>query len=49
MRLIVSSAAVAAALALAAPAAALPLPGTGLTANGEIELMSDYRFRGISR
>ena len=49
MRLTVSSAAAAAALAFAAPATALPLPGTGLTANGEVELMSDYRFRGISR
>ena len=35
--------------ALAAPAAALPVPGTGLDVGVEAELMSDYRFRGISR
>ena len=40
----------AAALGLAAPAAAeVPIGGTGLTLSGEAELMSDYRFRGISR
>ena len=40
----------ASALALAAaPAAAIPLPGTGLELGGEAVLMSDYRFRGISR
>ena len=49
MRSIVFSG-VAAALAFAAPAAAqVPVPGTGLTVSGEAELMSDYRFRGISR
>ena len=42
--------AAAAASALAAPAAAqVPIAGTGLTATGEAELMSDYRFRGVSR
>lgn len=49
MRSIVAPAA-AAALLVAAPAAAqVPLPGTGFSATGEIQLMSDYRFRGISR
>jgi len=49
MRVIALSAA-AAALGLAAPAAAqVPIPGTGLSVSGEAELMSDYRFRGISR
>lgn len=42
--------AAAAALALAAPAAAeVPLPGTGLSVSGEAQILSDYRFRGISR
>lgn len=37
-------------LALGAPAAAdVPIAGTGLTVSGEAELMSDYRFRGVSR
>jgi uncharacterized protein (TIGR02001 family) len=36
--------------AFAAPAAAdVPIPGTGLTVDGQAEIMSDYRFRGISR
>ncbi|HEX8216551.1 MAG TPA: TorF family putative porin, partial [Allosphingosinicella sp.] len=49
MRVIALSAA-AAALGLAAPASAqVPIPGTGLSVSGEAELMSDYRFRGISR
>lgn len=38
------------ALASVAPAAAeVPLAGSGLSLSGEAELMSDYRFRGISR
>ena len=42
--------AAAAALAAAAPAAAeVPIAGTGLTVSGEAQLMSDYRFRGVSR
>ncbi|MFN3945090.1 MAG: TorF family putative porin [Allosphingosinicella sp.] len=36
-------------LLAAAPAAALPLPGTGLDISAEATLMSDYRFRGLSR
>lgn len=49
MKVIALSAA-AAALGLAAPAAAqVPIPGTGLSVSGEAELMSDYRFRGVSR
>jgi uncharacterized protein (TIGR02001 family) len=48
--LLPAAAAAAAALGFAAPASAeLPVPGTGLTLTGEAELMSDYRFRGISR
>jgi uncharacterized protein (TIGR02001 family) len=35
---------------IAAPAAAaVPLPGTNLSVNGEANLLSDYRFRGVSR
>ena len=35
---------------LAAPAAAdVPIPGTGVSVSGEAQLMSDYRFRGVSR
>ena len=50
MRPNASSAAAAAALAFAAPVAAqVPIPGTGLTVSGKAELMSDYRFRGVSR
>ncbi|HYJ30994.1 MAG TPA: TorF family putative porin [Allosphingosinicella sp.] len=49
MRMFASTAA-AATFALAAPAAAqAPIAGTGLTVSGEAELMSDYRFRGVSR
>lgn len=33
----------------ATPADALPLPGTGLSVAGEVALLSDYRFRGVSR
>jgi uncharacterized protein (TIGR02001 family) len=40
----------AAALGAAAPASAeVPIPGTGLSVSGEAQIMSDYRFRGISR
>ena len=43
-------AAAAAAFGFATPASAdVPIPGTGLTLGGEAELMSDYRFRGVSR
>jgi uncharacterized protein (TIGR02001 family) len=50
MRLPFLLAAAAGAIGLAAPAAAeVPVPGTGLTLSGEAELMSDYRFRGVSR
>ena len=49
MKLIFLSAA-AASLGFALPAAAqVPIPGTGLSVSGEAELMSDYRFRGVSR
>ena len=42
--------ALAAALALAAPAAAeVPVPATGLEVGIDAALLSDYRFRGISR
>jgi uncharacterized protein (TIGR02001 family) len=48
--ILLSAAAAAAALLAAAPAAAdVPVPGTGLSIAGEAQLMSDYRFRGISR
>lgn len=40
---------IAAAALAASPASALPLPGTGLSLNGDLTLMTDYRFRGISR
>lgn len=44
------AAAAAGALGCAAPATAeVIVPGTGLTLSGEAELMSDYRFRGVSR
>jgi len=50
MRVLAVSAAAAAAFAVATPAAAqVPIPGTGLSVSGEAELMSDYRFRGVSR
>lgn len=50
MRSIAFAAAAAAAFVAAAPAAAdIPLPGTGLSVGAEVELMSDYRFRGVSR
>ena len=42
----------AAAASLAVPqgaSAQVPVPGTGLTLSGGAELMSDYRFRGVSR
>lgn len=42
-------AAAAAGLAATPAAAELPIPGTGLEANGEFNLLSDYRFRGVSR
>jgi uncharacterized protein (TIGR02001 family) len=39
-----------AAIAAAAPAAAdVPIAGTGLSVGGQAQVMSDYRFRGISR
>jgi uncharacterized protein (TIGR02001 family) len=39
-----------AALAAATPAAAeIPLPGTGLSIAPDAQIMSDYRFRGVSR
>lgn len=42
--------AAAAALATGTPAVAeVPIAGTGLTVSGEAQLMSDYRFRGVSR
>lgn len=44
-----AAAAAAAFLAAAPAAAAVPVPATGLTVDGEVELMSDYRFRGVSR
>ena len=50
MRTTSFAAASGAALALAEPAAAeVPVPATGLEIGGEAELLSDYRFRGISR
>jgi uncharacterized protein (TIGR02001 family) len=40
----------AAASGLAAPAFAdVPIPGTGLSVGGQAQVMSDYRFRGVSR
>lgn len=33
----------------AAPASAVPVPGTGLNINAEATLMTDFRFRGVSR
>jgi uncharacterized protein (TIGR02001 family) len=37
-------------LAAAAPAAAdVPIVGTGLSVGGQAQVMSDYRFRGVSR
>jgi uncharacterized protein (TIGR02001 family) len=40
----------AAAFGLAGPALAdVPIPGTGLTVGGQAQVMSDYRFRGVSR
>jgi uncharacterized protein (TIGR02001 family) len=36
-------------LAAASPALALPIPGTGIDVSAEASLMSDYRFRGVSR
>lgn len=36
-------------LACAVPAAALPIPGTGLSVGVDAEVMTDYRFRGVSR
>ncbi len=45
-----SSAAIAGMLLAAAPAAAqIPVPATGFSVGGNAELMSDYRFRGVSR
>jgi uncharacterized protein (TIGR02001 family) len=42
--------AAAAAFALSTPVAAqVPVAGTGLSVGGEAQLMSDYRFRGVSR
>lgn len=39
-----------AAFAAATPAAAeIPLPGTGLSVAPDAQIMSDYRFRGVSR
>ena len=50
MKTTLFAAAATAALLFSQPAlAAVPIPGTGLTVAGEVELMSDYRFRGISR
>jgi hypothetical protein len=50
MKVLLSAAVALAALGSATPALAdVPLPGTGLTLNGEAEIMSDFRFRGISR
>ena len=50
MRVPVPFAAAAASAAFAAPAAAeVPIAGTGLSLSGEAQLMSDYRFRGVSR
>jgi uncharacterized protein (TIGR02001 family) len=48
--LAVCAAAAAIVLPLAAPATAqAPVPGTGLSVSGEAQLMSAYRFRGVSR
>jgi uncharacterized protein (TIGR02001 family) len=50
MKALLFAAAASAALAVSSPALGeVPLPGTGLTLSGEVEAMSDYRFRGISR
>ncbi|HEX9932066.1 MAG TPA: TorF family putative porin, partial [Allosphingosinicella sp.] len=47
---LLAAAAAAGAVGVGGPAAAeVPVPGTGLTLSGEAELMSDYRFRGVSR
>lgn len=45
----ISRLAIAGLLAAAAPAAALPIPGTGLAIGVDAELMTDHRFRGVSR
>lgn len=36
-------------LTMAAPVLAMPLPGTGLDISAEANLLTDYRFRGVSR
>jgi uncharacterized protein (TIGR02001 family) len=47
---LLAAGAVFAGIAMAAPAAAeIPIPGTGLTVSGQAQLMSDYRFRAVSR
>lgn len=49
-RIFILTAAAAALAAAATPAAAeVPIPGTGLSIGGEANVMSDYRFRGVSR
>jgi uncharacterized protein (TIGR02001 family) len=50
MKAIFAAATATAALGLTAPAfAEVPVPGTGLAVSGEVEAVSDYRFRGVSR
>jgi uncharacterized protein (TIGR02001 family) len=49
MRALAVSAAAAFFLAAVPAAAQVPVPAAGLTVDGEVELMSDYRFRGVSR
>ncbi len=49
MKHILAASAAAFVVVPAAPAAALPIPGTGLSVSGEANLLSDYRFRGVSR
>ncbi len=49
MRAIVSTAAAVLALAAAPAAAQLPVPATGIEVSADATLLSDYRFRGVSR
>jgi uncharacterized protein (TIGR02001 family) len=49
-KLLPAAAAALAALGLSSPASAdVPIPGTGLSASGQVQALSDYRFRGVSR
>src|SRR3712207_2963496 len=49
MKYLIAATALSGALFASPAQADVPIPGTGLSVSGEANLLSDFRFRGVSR